>query len=141
MPFLEIEELKTHAKEVEINTIIEGDQTIALAAIDIAVEFATSKLIKHYNTDAIFSSTGANRNPLLLKIIKDIAIWELIGLTNPSIDYADKKFRYEQSVDWLNAVYKGMPANLPRDEEDDDNDISTGKSFSYHSNPKRSNHY
>ena len=139
MPYLPISELKTLDRESEIEAIIEGDETIALACIDMAIEFATSKLMKHYDTAAIFAKTGQERNPLLLKIIKDIAIWELIGLANPSIDYEDKKFRYQQAVDWLTAVYKGMPASLPKIEEAPESDKAS--SFSYHSNPKRTNHY
>lgn len=141
MAFLTKEEFKTHAYNSEIEAIISGDETIALASIDIAIEFASSKLAKQYDVDAIFAAEGANRNALLLKVVKDIAIWELIGLANPSINYEDKKFRYEQSVDWLTAVYKGMPANLPKKPELDNNDISTGASFSFHSNPKRTTHY
>lgn len=138
--YLDISELKTHAYDHELQAIIQGDEMIALASIDVAVEYAKSKLMKHYDVEAIFSATGDERNPLLLKIVKDIAVWELIGLANPSIDYSDKKFRYEQAVDWLTAVYKGMPANLPiKADEDKQNDAS--KSFSFHSNPKRSNYY
>lgn len=136
--FLEITELKTHAYDYELQAIIQGDETIALASIDTAIEFAKSKLMKAYDVEAIFSTTGGDRNPLLLKIVKDIAVWELIGLANPSVDYADKKYRYEQAVDWLTAVYKGMPANLPVKVEADK---SNSKSFSLHSNPKRANYF
>ncbi|MDO4782583.1 MAG: DUF1320 family protein [Capnocytophaga felis] len=138
--YLEINELKTHAHDHKLQAIIQGDETIALASIDTAIEFAKSKLMKAYDVDAIFSTTGSNRNPLLLKIVKDIAVWELIGLANPSIDYSDKKYRYEQAVDWLTAVYKGMPANLPTKPEDDKQGNGS-KSFSFHSRPKRKNYY
>ncbi|MDO5106125.1 hypothetical protein [Capnocytophaga sp.] len=136
--FLEVTELKTHAYDYELQAIIQGDETIALASIDTAIEYAKSKLMKAYDVEAIFSTTGSDRNPLLLKIVKDIAVWELIGLANPSIDYTDKKYRYEQAVDWLTAVYKGMPANLPVKVEAD---TSNSKSFSLHSNPKRANYF
>lgn len=139
MAYLTKEELKTHAKQSEIKAIIEGDETIALACIDIAIEFATSKLLKQYDTELIFSKTGKDRNPLLLKIVKDIAIWELIGLGNPSIDYDDKKFRYQQAVDWLEAVYGGMKTTLDKIQVPEEEAKTT--SFTYHSNPKRQNHY
>lgn len=136
--YIDIEELKTHCYEAELRAIIKDDETIALASIDMAVELATTKLMKDYNVTEIFSKTGSERSPLLVKVIKDIAIWELIGLANPSINYEDKKFRYEQAVNWLTAVYKGMPANLPKLDETDSNSV---KSFSYHSEPPRSNRY
>lgn len=136
--YLTIEELKTHAYEEEIDAIIRDDETIALASIDIAIEFASSKLMKRYDVEEIFKKEGNQRNALLLKVVKDIAVWELIGLANPSVDYEDKKFRYQQSIDWLTAIYKGMNANLPILE---DNNQSSTSSFSINSNPKRTNHF
>lgn len=140
MAYLTKAELNTHAKSEEIETIINGDETIALACIDIAIEYATSKLLKQYNTEEIFLTTGDQRNPLLLKIVKDIALWELIGLANPNIDYNDKKFRYEQAVDWLESVYKGMPTTLPL-KEVPEGEVADTTSFTYHSNAPRENHY
>lgn len=135
--YIKPSELKTHAYDVKIKAIIQGDETIALACIDMAEELAMSKLSKDYDTDLIFSQIGENRSPLLMKIIKDIAIWELIGLSNPSVDYEDKKYRYQQAMDWLTAVYKGMPANLPKKQDTE----QKNSSFSLHSNPKRNPYY
>ncbi|HFK5562070.1 TPA: hypothetical protein ACGZ9C_001717 [Elizabethkingia anophelis] len=133
--FITPDELRTHAYDEEIKAIIREDETIALASIDMAIEFAESKLMKDYDTAEIFAKTGDARSPLLVKIIKDIAIWELIGLANPSIDYDDKKLRYEDAKGWLTAVYKGMPTSLPRKE------TKEASSFKYTSNPKRENYY
>lgn len=137
MSYIDVEELKTHAYDEEIKEIIREDETIALAAIDMAQEFIESKLMKHYDLTAIFAKTGDERSALLVKFTKDIAIWEIIGLANPSIDYEDKKLRYQDAVAWLTAVYKGMPANLPRKEDEDGN----AANFAYESNPKRVNRY
>lgn len=135
--FINIEEFKTHAYSEDIEAIIRQDETIAYACIDMAIEFVSSKLMKHYKIDEIFTAQGKDRNPLILKVVKDIALWELIGLCNPSIDYNDKKFRYEESVSWLTAVYKGMPTTLPKLDEEP----NKASSFSWNSNPKRTNHY
>ncbi|CAI9676986.1 hypothetical protein HZR02_17675 [Elizabethkingia anophelis] len=133
--FITPQELRTHAYDEEIKAIIREDETIALASIDMAIEFAESKLMKDYDTAEIFAKRSDARSPLLVKIIKDIAIWELIGLANPSIDYDDKKLRYEDAKGWLTAVYKGMPTSLPRKE------TKEASSFKYTSNPKRENYY
>lgn len=135
--YLEISELKTHAYDEEIKAIIENDETIALASINAAIAFAQSKLAKAHDIEQVFAQRGSDRNPLLLKIIKDIAIWELIGLANPSVDYEDKKFRYQQAADWLTAVYKGMPSGLPEKQ----GTTTEVKSFSYHANPPRRHKY
>lgn len=133
--YISVEELKTHAYDEEIQAIIRDDETIALACIDIAQEFVESKLMKDYDIEDIFSQRDENRSPLLVKIIKDIAMWELIGLANPSIDYADKKLRYEDAKGWLTAVYKGMPTNLPKRASKDT------ATFTILSQPKRKNYY
>lgn len=135
--YLTIDEFKTHAYDEELAAIIRADETIGYAAIDIAMEMVKSKLMRYYDTDAIFDKQGKDRHPLVLKIVKDIAIWQLIGLSNPSIDYEDKKYRYEQAVSWLDAVYQGMPANLPARKEVKPRNTS----FTYHSNPRRKTHF
>ena len=133
--FLTPQELRTHAYDEEIKAIIRDDETIALACIDMAVEYAESKLMKDYDTKAIFAARGEDRSALLLQYIKDIAIWELIGLANPSIDYEDKKLRYKDATGWLTAVYKGMPATFPKKEDE------KPSSFAMISNKKRNNYY
>lgn len=133
--FLTPQELRTHAYDEEIKAIIRDDETIALACIDMAVEYAETKLSKHYDTAAIFATRGDDRSALLLQYIKDIAIWRLIGLSNPSIDYEDKKLRYQDAKGWLNEVYKGMPTTFPKKED------TKTTSFTMTSNPKRENYY
>ena len=131
------EELKTHAYDEEIAMIIREDETIALAAIDMAIEYAESKLLKQYDTEEIFSKRGTERSSLLVGFIKDIALWNLIGLATPNIDYTDKEKRFNIANAWLKDVYKGMPTNLPKKELQPDK----SNSFSFKSNPKRENRY
>lgn len=131
------EELKTHAYDEEIAMIIREDETIALAAIDMAIEYAESKLLKQYDTEEIFSKIGTERSSLLVGFIKDIALWNLIGLATPNIDYTDKEKRFNIANAWLKDVYKGMPTNLPKKELQPDK----SNSFSFKSNPKRENRY
>lgn len=134
--YITVEELKTHAYSEEITAIIRGDESIALAAIDMAIEYVESKLLKYYDTELIFSKEGNERSKLLVGFIKDIALWNLIGLANPSIDYDDKEKRFNLADAWLKDVYKGMPTNLPKKAED-----AKSSSFSFKSNPKRENRY
>lgn len=131
------EELKTHAYDEEIASIIRNDETIAIAAIDMAIEYAESFLLKSYDTEIIFAKAGEERSTLLVEFIKDVAIWKLIGLATPSIDYADKEKRFNIANAWFKSVYKGMPTNLPKKELQPDK----SNSFSFKSNPKRENRY
>lgn len=142
MSYIEISELYTKVKEVELKAIIEDNEAIAETAIETAIEFAEGKLGKYYDTDAIFAKTGTNRSKLLVDFIKDIAIWKIIGLANPSIDYEDCKFRYQEAVGWFEAVYDGMKLSkknfppIPEDAEE-----QPARNFSITSNPKRENRF
>ncbi|SKB63652.1 Protein of unknown function [Soonwooa buanensis] len=135
--YITVAELKTHAYDEEIEAIIRSDETIAIAAIDMAIEYAESFLAKIYDTETIFAKVGDQRSTLLVEFIKDIAMWKLIGLANPSIDYEDKEKRFNMANSWLKSVYKGMPANLPKKELEPNKSTS----FSFKSNPKRENRY
>ena len=142
MSYIEISELYTKVKEVELKAIIEDNEAIAETAIETAIEFAEGKLGKYYDTDAIFAKIGTERSKLLVDFIKDIAIWKIIGLANPSIDYEDCKFRYQEAVGWFEAVYDGMKLSkknfppIPEDAEE-----QPAKNFSITSNPKRENRF
>lgn len=140
--YIEISELYTKVKEVELKAIIENNEAIAATAIETAIEFAEGKLGKYYDTDTIFAKRTEERSKLLVDFIKDIAIWKIIGLANPSIDYEDCKFRYQEAVGWFEAVYDGMKLskkNFPRIPEDAEEKPS--RSFSITSNPKRANRF
>lgn len=137
MHYITPTELKTHAYDEEISSIIRNDQTIAHAAIDMAIEYAESFLMKSYDTELIFSKSGTERSTLLVEFIKDVAIWKLIGLATPSIDYEDKEKRFNIANAWFKSVYKGMPTTLPKKALEE----HTSSSFSFKSNPKRENRY
>lgn len=140
--YIKVSELYTKVKEVELKAIIQNDEGIASTAIETAIEFAEGKLGKYYDTDAIFAKTGNDRSKLLVDFIKDIAIWKIICLANPSIDYDDCKFRYQEAVAWFQAVYDGMKLSkknfppIPEDAEE-----KPAKNFSITSNPKRENRF
>ena len=142
MSYIEVSELYTKVKEVELKAIIEDNEAIAETAIETAIEFAEGKLGKYYDTDAIFAKIGTDRSKLLVDFIKDIAIWKIIGLANPSIDYEDCKFRYQEAVGWFEAVYDGMKLSkknfppIPEDAEE-----QPARNFSITSNPKRENRF
>lgn len=138
--YITVDELKTHAYDEELKEIIRDDESIALASIDIAIEYAETRLTKFYDTDIIFSKTGEDRSKLLVGFIKDIAVWFLIGLANVSIDYEDKKFRYTQADNWLKAVFKNKDMKLSQ-KDFPRRDDKAPTSFSGTFNTKRENRY
>ncbi len=134
--FVTIEEINTHLYAEIVEAISREDETILGAAMDAAMSEVKGYL-SNYDTTAIFASTGANRHPLLLTFVKDIAVWHFIALSNPSVDMELRKNRYERAIAWLKGVQKGdIVPDLPRIDSEDTTGI-----FVYGSNPKRTNHF
>lgn len=107
-------ELKSVAYGYQLQQIVENDSTIIQMAIDAAVEEASGYLQARYNCTIIFAQSGSNRNPLVLEMCKDIALWYIIRLSNVDMLYEPVKDRYDRAIDWLNRVAKGIVSpNLP----------------------------
>lgn len=143
MAYLTIQELNTHLHDELVETITRGDDAIATAAIDAAIQEARGYL-KAFDTDRIFSATGSKRNQLLLIFVKDIAVWHLNNLCNAGNDIELRKNRYERAVDWLKAVQKGnVSPDLPEREPDAGRTYKNNPigAIAYGSNPKRCQHY
>ena len=138
MPFLTIEELKTHLYAENIDEITQGDDTIANAAVDTAISEAKGYL-SAYDRDAIFATTGTGRNALLLTFLKDIAAWHLINLCNAGSDLKLRQDRYERAIAWLKGVQKGdISPDLPLATTDGE---ETGAAVLFGSNDKRTQHF
>lgn len=106
--FITIEELKTVAYEYQIIDIVEEDETIVEIAIDAAIEEIKSYLAGRYDTINVFNKQGNERNRLIVELTKDIALWQIIRLSNPDILFDRVKDRYDRAIDYLNRVAKGL---------------------------------
>lgn len=106
--FLTAEELKTVAYAYQIEDIIEGDNTIVPIAIEASVEEMRSYLRSRFDVTAVFSAIGEERNALILELCKDIALWQLVRLSNPDIIFERGKDRYDRAIEFLNKVAKGL---------------------------------
>lgn len=137
MAFITKDELKTHLYGEQVETIDRGDDTLAVSAISGAVKQAKSYL-KQYDTDAIFSATGDNRDELLLIFIKDIAVWHFINLGNPATDLELREKRYNAAIAWLKDVQSG---NVSADLPERGITAETPGDIIYGSNPKRTQHF
>jgi phage gp36-like protein len=135
--FLTQEELKTHLYGENVDVITRDDDTIVTAAVDGAIAEAKSYL-GDYNTESIFGASGTSRHALLLIFVKDIAVWHLINLSNPGIDFDMRQKRYDAAIAWLKGVQKGnITPDLPKNAISETNPGT----ISYGSNPKRIQHY
>jgi hypothetical protein len=127
--FIETSELKSAIYEYQLDEITESDPDIVIMGIMAAVEEMKSYLNpnnqKHWNdgrirfdTDAIFSAAGDERNPLILQLCKTIAVWHIIQLSNVDILHERIKERYDRAIEWLEKVagigqYAGAPGINP----------------------------
>ncbi len=110
-----IHELKTVAPGEIVTSIIDGDDTIAGQIILEAEQTIRSYLHHRYDTAAIFAATADNRHPLIMKLLKEVAIYHLY--TRRSRDAVNEAaiHRYEYAMKQLKEIATGIihPEGLP----------------------------
>lgn len=128
--FIEPNELKSVAYDYQLQQIVENDNDILLIGINAAIEEMSGYLSGRYNCTAIFTTTGPDRNPLIVELGKNIALWYIIRLANVDILHDKAKEGYDRAIEWLNKVATGIISpNLPiavTDSGEETNPIRTG---------------
>jgi len=116
--FISKEELGSVIYGYQLDQITEGDESIALEAINAAIEEVKSYLTGNnkkewfdgriqYDVEAIFNATGQDRNSIILAQIKTISKWHIVELSNSDIIYETAKERYDRAINYLNKLAKG----------------------------------
>ena len=106
MPFLTKTELKTVADLAIVDIITGLDDTIVSQIIAESIDVMSSYLSNYYDPAAIFTATGGDRNLMVMKHLKDIAIYEIyIRLTRDMNEVA--KMRYDEAMNWLEKMNTG----------------------------------
>ncbi|ECO5453742.1 DUF1320 domain-containing protein [Parabacteroides merdae] len=117
--FIEISELNTVAAEYKVEEITDYDSSIAQQCILAAVKRVRRLLSGRYDVDAIFSTTGEERDAELVEICKNIALWFLIRRCNVDILYNRVKETYDRDMAYLRELKEGsIPSDLPLRETD-----------------------
>jgi phage gp36-like protein len=112
--YITIDELKTALYSYQAQEIADRDSDIPLMNIAAAEGEVRSYLATRYDVSAIFAAQGEARNPLLLELTKNIAVWYIVRLSNVDLIYQHAKERYDAAVDWLNRVADGkLNPDLP----------------------------
>lgn len=139
MSYLSIDELKNYVGTENADVITRNDDTIVTAAIDTAIAEAKSYL-SAYNRITIFSTTGTDRNELLLTMVKDCAAWHLMKLSNAGVNYEFRKQIYDRAIKWFEDVQrsKAMPDLPTLEDEDGTPDSNTVR---YGSNSKKTQRF
>ena len=100
--------------DYQLEQIVDNDATIVEMSISAAVQEAKSYLAVGYDCDKIFSAIGADRNSLIVELVKDITLYKIVRLANVDIIYEKAKERYDRAIEYLDRVASGKLApNLP----------------------------
>ncbi len=144
MPFLTVPDLYNRIYAEIVNEITRENENIALRAIDYAITEAKMYLHKF---DLLYLFGNSNTEPaikdtFLQNICIDLAVWALIKLGNPNIQYDNAKFDYEQAIKKLRDIQAGkaQPEGWPYKDTTGEA-AAPGNSVTASSNPKRTNHF
>ena len=116
--FIQPEDLGTTIYNYQIEQITEDDESLVIQAILSAESELRGYLAVNnkrewrdgrlkYDLEAIFSASGDNRNPLLVRHCVTIAKWYIVDLCNADVIYEHAKERYDRAVSWLVKLAKG----------------------------------
>lgn len=112
--FCEKEELKTVAYTYQVDQITMDDDTIVMTAVETAMEEVRSYLAHRYDMDKAFAEEGSGRNPQLLHLVKVIALYHIVQLSNVDMIYDRVKADYDAAVTFLNRCADGkLNPSLP----------------------------
>jgi hypothetical protein len=126
--FLAKEDLGSVIYAYQIDQITEGNDDLVAQALAAAEEEAKSYLTPNtnkletldgrilYDTAAIFSTTGLDRNSLILQHCLTLAKFHIATLCNADFIYEQAKERYDRAIDWFTKLAKGtvVLTSLPR---------------------------
>jgi phage gp36-like protein len=139
MAFLTKDELKTRSHIEIIDAITRNDDTIIDMIISESISYMKGYLNARYNVDSIFTALGADRDHVVLKMLKAIVIYEIYASHNPQMMTQTVKDNNDRAVKWLEKVQAtDINPDLPLKKDDADEELLTAK---FGSNTRRENHY
>jgi hypothetical protein len=98
--FLEKNELKTVATMQLIDSLTAKDDDIVNDIIDESICLIKGYLSRYYDVERIFDKQGNDRHKYVLKILKDIVIYEIYERHTREQNAVAKR-RYDEALNWL----------------------------------------
>lgn len=139
--FCNPEEMKTVAYSYQIDQITMEDETIVMTAIETAMEEIRAYLSHRYDMNKVFGAQASARNPQVLHLVKVIALYHIVQLSNVDMLYERVKADYDAAVVFLNRCADGkLNPSLPPAVAEDGVSAS-GAALEWGSDPKLSNNY
>lgn len=102
--FVDIKDYDASVHREIIDALVRDDETLVEICEDRAIAEMRGYLSKRYDSNAIFSAVGEERNQLVLMMVIDIAVYHIFCIHNPQKLSQVRKDRYERAVEWMKAV-------------------------------------
>lgn len=128
--FIDIEDYKVVIGDTAFKVVSQADPVVVANAEMEAVEEISGYLRPVYDTEAIFSSTGSDRNRLLVMYAADIALYHMSASLPQKMGTEIRKERYDRAIRWLEGVQSGkITPDLPIYEESEGDGAPIGTSY------------
>ena len=88
----------------EILTVITRNRQKAEQAIADAIAEVRSYLCARYDMDLELAKTGGDRSPMVVKVVRDIALYNCYGISNPVNMPESRRDAYRDAVAYLKSV-------------------------------------
>ena len=105
--FLTITDFEKVVKADNLTKILGDNGTLLADMILTAVAEANSYLAGRYDVTAAFAAEGADRNPILVIRVVDMAVYHLHAAIDPRNVNDLRRDRYTESISWLKGLSKG----------------------------------
>lgn len=133
--FVDIHEMHTVIDEYKLLEMTDNNDKITADCILAAQGRVETYLRARYDTAKIFAARGAERDPELLLIVKNMALWFIVQRHNIDVLYSRVKEAYDLDIAYLTRIADGkISASWPLLQTADGAPAST---IRMGSNPKR----
>lgn len=139
MPAITKDDLKTHIYPEIVTLISRSDDAIVNECINNA-EGEMKSYLNRFDKTAMFN--GNFNNAFFKGLLKDLACWHLIKLSNPNINLELFRTAYEDAIKKLEQIAMGkIQPEFPLAPDNPATGITESGHIEWGSNPKRNNHY
>lgn len=129
--FIELTDYKTVCGQRELDVITQSDPETRRRAERVAMEDVAGYLRPRYDVEKAFAAQGEARNPMLVQVTVDIALYYLVHWLPQNLALDRRQELYDEAVAWLTRVSKGtaMPDLPTYTGEDGEADASNPMRF------------
>ncbi len=144
MPIITATDLATNIYAEVLTQITRSDSTIVDKAINAAIQ-ETKMYLSRFDLFQLFGVRGGApsfQDEYLKSMVKDIACWHLLRLSNPGIDLNTYRTAYQDAIASLKNIMAGQAQPQGWNYANTESETAQkGDSINWSSNPKRENFY